>query len=296
MEVAHRGDRFHISIYDFIMDFLSLLTMVGTFLNDMCWSMGEFVKPDGEVRMDMMDILPCVSATTAVDTIGMLRNSILEKTYEVNQIIVDNNPLRELPLLCQEYVAVSVNETCSPNGNYAKTNYAKTVCSAKDAGLLRNDIDADRYYFYPEKGCVYSNSTWDNNLGSRRHVVDASDFERMYAGKIASSEEYNRTKDAAEHASRLIEIVPETQKLVTYLILPVKDAFRTISLECDATIDNLKIMWVGNVVLALSLFCVWVSYAVAINRLSNLDRLINSIRGCSFFERKILGLGNASRR
>ena len=79
-----------------------LLTMVGTFLNDMCWSMGEFVKPDGEVRMDMMDILPCVSATTAVDTIGMLRNSILEKTYEVNQIIVDNNPLRELPLLCQD--------------------------------------------------------------------------------------------------------------------------------------------------------------------------------------------------
>ena len=88
-------------------------------------------------------------------------------------------------------MAVSVNETCSPNGNYAQTNYAKTVCSAKDAGLLNNDIDANGYYFYPEKGCVYSNSTWDNNLGSRRHVVDASDFERMYAGKIASSE-YNR--------------------------------------------------------------------------------------------------------
>ena len=107
----------------------------------------------------------------------------------------------------------------------------------------------------------------------------------MYAGKIASSEEYNRAKDAAEHASRLIEIVPETQKLVTCGY--VKDAFRAISLECDATIDNLKIMWVGNVVLALSLFCVWVSYAVAINRLSNLDRLINSI-AVPFFERKIL--------
>jgi hypothetical protein len=208
----------------------------------------------------------------------------LEKTYEANQIIVDNNPLRELPLLCQEYVAVSVNETCSPNGNYAQTNYAKTVCSAKDAGLLNNDIDADGYYFYPEKGCVYSNSTWDNNLGSRRHVVDASDFERMYAGKIASSEEYNRAKDAAEHASRLIEIVPETQKLVTCGY--VKDAFRAISLECDATIDNLKIMWVGNVVLALSLFCVWSSYAVAINRLSNRDRLVNSIRSAPSLKEK----------
>ena len=260
-----------------------LLTMVGTFLNDMCWSMEEFVKPDGEVRMDMMDILPCVSAKAAVDTIGMLRNSILEKTYEANQIIVDNNPLRELPLLCQEYVAVSVDETCSPTGNYAQTNYAKTVCSAKDAGLLNNDIDADGYYFYPEKGCVYSNSTWDNNLGSRRHVVDASDFERMYAGKIASSE-YNRAKDAAEHASRLIGIVPETQKLVTCGY--VKDAFRAISVECDATIDNLKIMWVGNVVLALSLFCVWSSYAVAINRLSNRDRLVNSIRSAPSLKEK----------
>ena len=88
-----------------------------------------------------------------------------------------------------------------------------------------------RLLLLSRKGCVYSNSTWDNNLGSRRHVVDASDFERMYAGKIASSE-YNRAKDAAEHASRLIGIVPETQKLVTCGY--VKDAFRAISVECDA--------------------------------------------------------------
>ena len=66
----------------------------------------------------------------------------------------------------------------------------------------------------------------------------------------------------------------------------VKDAFRAISVECDATIDNLKIMWVGNVVLALSLFCVWSSYAVAINRLSNRDRLVNSIRSAPSLKEK----------
>ena len=93
------------------MDFLGFAYHGGHFLNDMCWSMEEFVKPDGEVRMDMMDILPCVSAKAAVDTIGMLRNSIWKKhTKRTKSSSITIH--RELPLLCQEYVAVSVNETC----------------------------------------------------------------------------------------------------------------------------------------------------------------------------------------
>ena len=101
MEVAHRGDRFHISIYDFIMD-LGFVNDGGHFLNDMCWSMGEFVKPDGEVRMDMMDILPCVALRPPSILLACLGIQFWKK-HTVNQIIADNNPLRA-PFTLPEYV------------------------------------------------------------------------------------------------------------------------------------------------------------------------------------------------
>ena len=95
-----------------------------------------------------------------------------------------------------------------------------------------------------------------------------------FGGKIAVSE-YNKAKTLAERVSELVDIVPETNKLVTCGY--VKDAFQRIQTVCDETIDSLKLLWVGNLILAISLFSVWVSYAVAINRLSNRDRLIGSM-------------------
>ena len=48
------------------------VTMMGTMTNDMCYSMQIFIEPGGEGYVDLMDILPCVSASIAVHSLSLI--------------------------------------------------------------------------------------------------------------------------------------------------------------------------------------------------------------------------------
>ena len=159
------------------------VTMMGTMTNDMCYSMQIFIEPGGEGYVDLMYILPCVSASIAVRSIGILRENIVDRAYQMNRLIVENDPLMGLPLVCHEYIEVSAEKTCDPAGKYAETNYAKTVCSAYTGGLL-DELNVNEITFWPTVkgiggGCGYGNMSW-SAFGSLSHSVSAANFEDAY--------------------------------------------------------------------------------------------------------------------
>lgn len=248
------------------------------------------MKPYGEVDMDLMEVLPCVNANIAVETIGVLRSSISKKSNDINQILVMNDrDTRSLKLVCEEYIEMSQEETCDKAGKFIRTNYGLTVCSARSSKLLSSFNTP----FYPEVngehgGCGYPNITWDE--GARFHEYAAKDFENRYTRCTSSDAEacsnyspvhilpdaYDEALTYANTVMALTHIVTDTQKLLTCGF--VKDAFRALTPECHKTIDSLKIIWAGTATIAVSFFAMWVTLIITVNRLLNKDQLIKSMK------------------
>ena len=269
------------------------VTMMGTMTNDMCYSMQIFIEPGGEGYVDLMDILPCVSAPIAVRSIGILRENIVDRAYQMNRLIVENDPLMGLPLVCHEYKEVSAEKTCDPAGKYAETNYARTVCSAYTGGLL-DELNDNEITFWPTVkgiggGCGYGNMSW-SAFGSLSHSVSAANFEDAYTScgieedgcenlspaKIPQVA-YDEAVDLSSSFTSLVDIVPDTQKLLTCQF--VKEAFASAVPLCDETIWDLTYLWRSNSVVATALFGLWFTLAIAVQRLSNKDLLVKNMMG-----------------
>ena len=269
------------------------VTMMGTMTNDMCYSMQIFIEPGGEGYVDLMDILPCVSASIAVHSIGILRENIVDRAYQMNRLIVENDPLMGLPLVCHEYIEVSAEETCDPAGKYAETNYAKTVCSAYTGGLL-DELNDNEITFWPTVkgiggGCGYGNMSW-SAFGSLSHSVSAANFEDAYTScgieedgcenlspaKIPQVA-YDEAVELSSSFTSLVDIVPDTQKLLTCQF--VKEAFASAVPLCDETIWDLTYLWRSNSVVATALFGLWFTLVIAVQRLSNKDLLVKNMMG-----------------
>ena len=284
------------------------ITMMGTMTNDMCYSMQVFIEPGGEGYVDLMDILPCISAPIAVSSIGILRATIADRAYQINRRIVKNDPLMGLPLVCHEYVEVSAELTCDPAGRYAETNYAKTVCSAYMNGVLDDELNVGEMTFWPSvKGvggsCGYGNTSW-SAFGSRGHTVSAVNFEATYT--VCENKEgcenslpskiprvpYTESVDLSSSVAALVDIVPDTQKLLTCQY--VKEAFESAVPLCDETISNLTYLWRGNSIVATALFGLWIALLLAVQRLSNKNLLVKNMMGAmkSFKAMKAGGKGS----
>merc|ERR1712072_1354653 len=251
------------------------------------------IEPGGEGYVDLMDILPCVSAPIAVRSIGILRENIVDRAYQMNRLIVENDPLMGLPLVCHEYIEVSAEKTCDPAGKYAETNYAKTVCSAYTGGIL-DELNDNEITFWPTVkgiggGCGYGNMSW-SAFGSLSHSVSAANFEDAYTScgieedgcenlspaKIPQVA-YDEAVDLSSSFTSLVDIVPDTQKLLTCQF--VKEAFASAVPLCDETIWDLTYLWRSNSVVATALFGLWFTLAIAVQRLSNKDLLVKNMMG-----------------
>merc|ERR1712072_194199 len=251
------------------------------------------IEPGGEGYVDLMDILPCVSAPIAVRSIGILRENIVDRAYQMNRLIVENDPLMGLPLVCHEYIEVSAEKTCDPAGKYAETNYAKTVCSAYTGGIL-DELNDNEITFWPTVkgiggGCGYGNMSW-SAFGSLSHSVSVANFEDAYTScgieedgcenlspaKIPQVA-YDEAVDLSSSFTSLVDIVPDTQKLLTCQF--VKEAFASAVPLCDETIWDLTYLWRSNSVVATALFGLWFTLAIAVQRLSNKDLLVKNMMG-----------------
>ena len=73
-------------------------------MNDMCVFHANFRRTRGEGYVDLMDILPCVSRQSQSAFNRYSEENIVDRAYQMNRLIVENDPLMGLPLVCHEYI------------------------------------------------------------------------------------------------------------------------------------------------------------------------------------------------
>ena len=181
-----------------------------------------------EGYVDLMDILPCISAPIAVSSIGILRATIADRAYQINRRIVKNDPLMGLPLVCHEYVEVSAELTCDPAEVCRNELRKNGLFGLYEGGVLDDELSVGEMTFWPSvkgvgESCGYGNTSW-SAFGSRGHTVSAVNFEAAYT--VCENKEgcenslpskiprvpYTESVDLSSSVAALVDIVPDALK------------------------------------------------------------------------------------
>ena len=143
-----------------------IVAMVTTLVDDLCWAMQDYLdNPDSS---DLGDLIPCMDAKTALDTMTLARSMSSLGIVGVNSFLEDyagTNPYQNY--LCYTYVKVRLDELCTEENEYFDDDFTKYVCKAYHNDELE-DLEAEEdthQYVWADAKCPFPTNSYKVRLG-----------------------------------------------------------------------------------------------------------------------------------
>jgi hypothetical protein len=143
-----------------------IVAMVTTLVDDLCWAMQDYLdNPDSS---DLGDLIPCMDAKTALDTMTLARSMSSLGIVGVNSFLEDyagTNPYQNY--MCYTYVKVRLDELCTEENEYFNDDFTLYVCKAYHNGEL-DDLEAEEdthQYVWADAKCPFPTNSYKVKLG-----------------------------------------------------------------------------------------------------------------------------------
>jgi hypothetical protein len=267
-----------------------VVSIVTVLVDDLCWAMEDYLaNPEGS---DLGDLIPCMDAKTAVETMNMARSMVFAAVTGINTNLEDYagaDPYQNY--LCYNYVHMRLDDLCDQDTPYYEQPYTKYTCRAKAQGKL-DGMDAEddgSMYGYADAFCPYPTRYYEVRLGdygnSRDNATNPGLLElrcpfssknadgtdnsfgigQCYAATKIPSDIFDDAVTSARLGQLVIDIVPLVEDLLTCKL--VKNAFTAMGGPCDDMATSLQNMYYGFLLVAMGYFLTWVSALVVVSRL-----------------------------
>ena len=143
-----------------------IVAMVTTLVDDLCWAMQDYLdNPDSS---DLGDLIPCMDAATALETMTLARSMSSLGIVGVNSFLEDyagTNPYQNY--LCYTYVKVRLDELCTEENEYFNDDFTLYVCKAYHNDEL-DDLEAEgdgHQYVWADAKCPFPTNSYKVKLG-----------------------------------------------------------------------------------------------------------------------------------
>lgn len=274
-----------------------IVSMVTTLMDDLCWAMQDYLdNPDSS---DLGDLIPCMDAKTALDTMTLARSMASAGIVGVNSFLEDyagSNPYQNY--LCYTYVKVRLDELCEDENEYFQDDFTLYVCKAyfnDELDSLEVETDGHKYVWADAK-CPFPTANYKVRLGDFANEPDNVDapgvanlrcpfkgFEEGADGKPDSDKPisfamgqcysyrqipkdmFDASNTSAVLAQGIIDIIPTIEGLLQCEF--VENAFERMVGPCETMSGALTNLYSGFLLVALGYFLTWVSTLVVISRL-----------------------------
>jgi hypothetical protein len=274
-----------------------IVSMVTTLMDDLCWAMQDYLdNPDSS---DLGDLIPCMDAETALDTMTLARSMASAGIVGVNSFLEDyagSNPYQNY--LCYTYVKVRLDELCEDENEYFQDDFTLYVCKAyfnDELDSLEVETDGHKYVWADAK-CPFPTANYKVALGDFANEPDNVDapgvanlrcpfkgFEEGADGKPDSDKPisfamgqcysyrqipkdmFDASNTSAVLAQGIIDIIPTIEGLLQCEF--VENAFERMVGPCETMSGALTNLYAGFLLVALGYFLTWVSTLVVISRL-----------------------------
>ena len=274
-----------------------VVAMVTTLVDDLCWAMQDYLEnPDSS---DLGDLIPCMDAATALDTMTLARSMASAGIVGVNSFLEDyagSNPYQNY--MCYTYVKVRLDELCTDENEYFQDDFTLYVCKAYFADELDSlDAEADGHkYVWADAKCPFPTDYYKVALGDFANEPNDPDapgvanlrcpfkgFEedadgnpdtdkpisfamgQCYSYRQIPKDMFDASANSAVLAQGIIDIIPTIEGLLQCEF--VENAFERMVGPCDNMATALTNLYAGFLLVALGYFLTWVSTLVVISRL-----------------------------
>jgi len=274
-----------------------VVAMVTTLVDDLCWAMQDYLdNPDSS---DLGDLIPCMDAKTALDTMTLARSMSSLGIVGVNSFLEDyagTNPYQNY--MCYTYVKVLLDELCTDENEYFQDDFTLYVCKAYFADELDSlDAEADGHkYVWADAKCPFPTDYYKVALGDFANEPNATDapgvanlrcpfkgFEedadgnpdtekpisfamgQCYSYRQIPKDMFDASANSAVLAQGIIDIIPTIEGLLQCEF--VENAFERMVGPCENMATALTNLYAGFLLVALGYFLTWVSTLVVISRL-----------------------------
>ena len=274
-----------------------IVAMVTTLVDDLCWAMQEYLdRPDSS---DLGDLIPCMDAATALDTMTLARSMASAGIVGVNSFLEDyagSNPYQNY--LCYTYVKVRLDELCTDENEYFQDDFTLYVCKAyhnDELDALEAEEDGFKYVWADAK-CPFPTNYYKVRLGDFANEPNDPDapgvanlrcpfqgFEvgtdnkpnlsapiafsmgQCYSFRQIPSDMFDASNTSAVLAQGIIDIIPIIEGLLQCEF--VENAFTRMVGPCEDMAAALTNLYTAFLLVALGYFLTWVSTLVVISRL-----------------------------
>lgn len=274
-----------------------IVAMVTTLVDDLCWAMQDYLdNPDSS---DLGDLIPCMDAATALDTMTLARSMASAGIVGVNSFLEDyagSNPYQNY--LCYNYVKVRLDELCTDENEYFQDDFTLYVCKAYHNDEL-DDLEAEEdgfKYVWADAKCPFPTNYYKVRLGDFANQPNDPDapgvanlrcpfqgFEvgtdnkpnlsapiafsmgQCYSYRQIPSDMFDASNTSAVLAQGIIDIIPIIEGLLQCEF--VENAFTRMVGPCEDMAAALTNLYTAFLLVALGYFLTWVSTLVVISRL-----------------------------
>jgi hypothetical protein len=274
-----------------------VVAMVTTLVDDLCWAMQDYL--DNPYSSDLGDLIPCMDAATALDTMTLARSMASAGIVGVNSFLEDyagSNPYQNY--VCYTYVKVRLDELCTDQNEYFQDDFTLYVCKAYFAEELDSlEAEADGHkYVWADAKCPFPTEYYKVALGDFANEPDDPDapgvanlrcpfkgFEedadgnpdsdkpisfamgQCYSYRQIPKDMFDASATSAVLAQAIIDIIPTIEGLLQCEF--VENAFERMVGPCENMATALTNLYAGFLLVALGYFLTWVSTLVVISRL-----------------------------
>ena len=274
-----------------------VVAMVTTLVDDLCWAMQDYL--DNPYSSDLGDLIPCMDAATALDTMTLARSMASAGIVGVNSFLEDyagSNPYQNY--MCYTYVKVRLDELCEDENEYFQDDFTLYVCKAyfnDELDSLAAEADGHKYVWADAK-CPFPTDYYKVALGDFANEPNDPDapgvanlrcpfkgFEedangnpdndkpisfamgQCYSYRQIPKDMFDASATSAELAQGIIDIIPTIEGLLQCSF--VENAFESMVVPCETMASALTNLYAGFLLVALGYFLTWVSTLVVISRL-----------------------------
>ena len=274
-----------------------VVAMVTTLVDDLCWAMQDYLE--NPYSSDLGDLIPCMDAATALDTMTLARSMASAGIVGVNSFLEDyagSNPYQNY--VCYTYVKVRLDELCTDENEYFQDDFTLYVCKAYFAEELDSlEAEADGHkYVWADAKCPFPTDYYKVALGDFANEPDDPDapgvanlrcpfkgFEedadgnpdndkpisfamgQCYSYRQIPKDMFDASATSAVLAQAIIDIIPTIEGLLQCEF--VENAFESMVVPCETMATALTNLYAGFLLVALGYFLTWVSTLVVISRL-----------------------------
>ena len=144
-----------------------VVSIITVLVDDLCWAMQDYL--DDADASDLGDLIPCMDAKTAVETMNMAREMSFNGIVEVNAFLEDfgaENP--DQLYLCYQFVRMRLDDLCNSENPYYGEPYTEFICD----GHRNNELtgldtkDDGEAYAFPKAFCPYPTHFYEVLIGN----------------------------------------------------------------------------------------------------------------------------------